>query len=122
MKRASVIGLRSLLLLSVLLLSATEVLAQADVGFGSFGSGDICFSSSAATPMAAGLIVSWVHQGAVTRVKNQGSCDSSWAFAATGALEGWTKIEKGHLPSLSEQELVDCDTLGTADGCDGGDP
>lgn len=44
-----------------------------------------------------------------------GSC---WAFGAVATIEGITKIKKGHLPSLSEQELVDCVT--DSYGCAGG--
>ncbi|XVF60823.1 hypothetical protein PTKIN_Ptkin08bG0079000 [Pterospermum kingtungense] len=36
------------------------------------------------------------------------------------AMEGVTKLTRGKLISLSEQELVDCDTKGEDQGCNGG--
>ncbi len=53
--------------------------------------------------------LNWAAKGAVTPVKNQGaSCPASWAFSATGAMEGAIAIEHGQLTSLSEQEFIDC--------------
>ena len=62
---------------------------------------------------------SWVDEDRVHSVKNQGSCGSCWAFSAIGATESAIAIaSKSSPPSLSEQQLVDCD--GQSDGCQGG--
>ncbi|CAK83613.1 unnamed protein product (macronuclear) [Paramecium tetraurelia] len=53
-----------------------------------------------------------------TIVKDQGQCNSGWAFSVTGTLEVYQKIYQKKNVSLSEQHLIDCDQLsrGCTDG------
>eukprot|EP00026_Physarum_polycephalum_P008531 Phypoly_transcript_08619.p1 GENE.Phypoly_transcript_08619~~Phypoly_transcript_08619.p1 ORF type:complete len:300 (+),score=55.80 Phypoly_transcript_08619:66-965(+) len=66
----------------------------------------------------------WRDHGAVTPVKDQEQCGSCWAFSATEAIESaW--ILKGHATAstvnLAPQQIVDCDTIGGVQGCNGGE-
>jgi C1A family cysteine protease len=47
--------------------------------------------------------INWVSKGAVTPVKDQGSCGSCWTFSTTGSVESATFVATGTLPSLAEQ-------------------
>ncbi len=60
----------------------------------------------------------WREQGAVAAIKDQGQCGSCWAFSAVANMEGLLFRKSGSLTTLSEQQLVDCDTVDG--GCNGG--
>ena len=45
----------------------------------------------------------------ITLVKNQGQCGSCWAFM-TDALEGVLVVRNGWTQTMSEQQILDCNT------------
>jgi PKD repeat protein/predicted secreted protein len=61
---------------------------------------------------------SWLSQGIMTVVKDQGQCGSCWSFAACGSFESvinyWDKVKR----DFAEQWLVNCDKA--CNGCSGG--
>merc|ERR1712127_1085690 len=65
--------------------------------------------------------VDWsTDKSVVNPVKDQGQCGSCWAFSAVGTVESAYAIAAGKLGSYAEQQLVDCDTNGGSQGCNGG--
>lgn len=75
------------------------------------------FSSNGSVAPAA---LDWRDKGKVNAVRNQGQCGSCWAFATTANAESVWAIATNNLYDLSEQYLVDCDSLNM--GCNGGNP
>ena len=64
--------------------------------------------------------VDWRSEGAVTGVKDQGSCQAGYAFSAVGVLEALSYISFGRLQTFSEQQVVDCTRPYNNNGCGGG--
>lgn len=80
-------------------------------------------------PKAIGSVpdsVDWRDSGCETPIKDQGHCGSCWTFATMESVESAWCIANGDLPTLAEQQLVDCvgapDTPQYEDdaGCNGG--
>ena len=55
--------------------------------------------------------VDWAAAGAVSPVKDQGTCGSCWSFAATGAIEASLFVDRGVSTSLSEEQHLDVDVF-----------
>jgi C1A family cysteine protease len=66
----------------------------------------------------------WSQQcpGVVTPIYNQGECGSCWAFSATETIESYYALGGQKLRRLSMEQIVDCDTGGQDQGCNGGFP
>eukprot|EP00803_Ostreobium_quekettii_P005818 evm.model.scf_128EXC.7 EVM.evm.TU.scf_128EXC.7 scf_128EXC:61938-69453(-) len=64
--------------------------------------------------------VDWQHTGADTAVKDQATCGSCWAFAASSAMSAAYYLKTGTQYSFSEQQLVDCAWDEGNYACDGG--
>jgi len=64
----------------------------------------------------------WVSCGVVTPIYNQGACGSCWAFSATETIESYFALAGNTLTQLAMEQIVDCDTGGEDQGCNGGFP
>lgn len=67
-----------------------------------------------------GLNVDWVGYGAVSPVKNQGSCSATYAFSAIGGIEGISYIYFKAQTEYSVQQLIDCSSTYGNQGCNSG--
>jgi len=70
----------------------------------------------------SGTSYDWNSCGAVTPVYNQGACGSCWAFSATECIESYFFLGGNPLTELAMEQIVDCDTAGSDEGCNGGFP
>jgi len=68
----------------------------------------------------ANLNIDWVSYGAVSPVKDEGSCQANYAFSAIGGIEGISVIVFKQQTEYSAQEIVDCSGSYGNQGCNGG--
>jgi len=75
--------------------------------------------SSTGPVLTAPASFDWRNQGAVTGVKDQGSCGCCWAFSTVAIVEGAYYVKYKRTPAqYSEQQLLSCDS--SSNGCNGG--
>jgi cathepsin L len=72
----------------------------------------------AGTCSAGASSFDWRQNSGATPVRNQKNCGSCWAFATHGAFEGSYRIRNSIIIDSSEQDTLDCNTLGYS--CSGG--
>jgi len=65
-------------------------------------------------------IWNWEQQGAVSPIKNQGTCGSCWTYSTVGNIESLNYLKTKRFTDFSEQQLIDCDKSNF--GCGGGWP
>lgn len=65
---------------------------------------------------AAPDALDWSAKGALTPVKNQGKCNSCWAFSTIETVESAVFLANGKLMELSTEELITCDKVSDG-GC-----
>jgi cathepsin L len=89
---------------------------------GMLGADNSC-DPSALSYIALPPSIDWRSKGAVTAVKDQGSCGSCWAFSTTESIESNLFVETGSIQVLSPQDVVSCtpnpDNCGGSGGCNG---
>ena len=113
---------RELFPVGILLLLAACILIT---GYGyecAFSDQDLPDTPAVTSSNGAPTTVNWVAVGKVTPVQNQGPCGSGWAFSAAEAVASARAIFGPGLVSLSEQQLIDCSSAFSNQGCDGGSP
>lgn len=95
-------------------------------GFEFYAGGIYQTESSAQSATASPMVEDWDWRDRhgknwITGIRNQASCGSCWAFAATGATEAQVNLYFNQLLNLdlSEQDILSCSGAGS---CDGGQP
>jgi len=71
------------------------------------------------TSVSSTLPSRWDFRPLCTPITNQGNCGSCWDFAACGAFEACINIIDGNIRAVSQQWVINCDSIG-ANGCQGG--
>jgi len=64
----------------------------------------------------------WNSCGVITPVRDEGQCGSCWAIAAVETMESYCILAGGSEEWYSIEQVVDCDTHGEDQGCNGGFP